>query len=51
MLRHLGFRYFAENLETGIYKTLLEGKAKTPDIDGTSTSKEFTAEIINNLKL
>lgn len=51
MLRHMGYRNFAEILETSIYKTIEEGKKTTKDIGGSSTSMEFTNEVINNLRL
>lgn len=49
LLRHLGLKFFAERLETGIYKTLLKGEIKTPDLDGTNSSEEFTNEILKNI--
>jgi isocitrate dehydrogenase (NAD+) len=49
MLKHLGLPFFAQKLETGIYKTLGEGKAKTFDIGGNNTTDEFTDEIIKNI--
>lgn len=49
LLRHLGLKHFADKLERGIYKTLSESNIKTPDIEGQSTSDEFTTEIINSL--
>eukprot|EP00340_Litonotus_pictus_P003032 CAMPEP_0170516990 /NCGR_PEP_ID=MMETSP0209-20121228/3090_1 /TAXON_ID=665100 ORGANISM="Litonotus pictus, Strain P1" /NCGR_SAMPLE_ID=MMETSP0209 /ASSEMBLY_ACC=CAM_ASM_000301 /LENGTH=160 /DNA_ID=CAMNT_0010802105 /DNA_START=626 /DNA_END=1111 /DNA_ORIENTATION=- len=49
LLRHLGLKYFAERLEKGIYRTLLESNVKTPDIEGFATSEQFTNEIIKNL--
>lgn len=51
MLRHLGHKYFAQKLEDGIYKTLLDGTTKTPDIGGSNSSNEFTNEIIKNLRI
>lgn len=51
LLRHLSLFYFAETLEKSIYKTIVDGKVRTPDIEGISTTKEFTSEIINNMKI
>lgn len=51
LLRHLGFKFFAEKLERGIYKTLRESNIKTPDIEGNATSSQFTTEIIKNIRL
>lgn len=51
LLRHMGHKFFAEKLEKGIYKTLLDGHSKTPDIGGSNTSFEFTNEIINNINI
>lgn len=49
LLRHLGYYHFSEKLENGIYRALKNGNIKTPDINGNSTSKEFTNEIIRNM--
>lgn len=51
MLKHLGLPFFAQKVEKGIYKTLLEGKVKTFDLDGHGTTEEFTNEIIKNIIL
>lgn len=49
MLKHLGLPFFAHRVENAIYKTLLENKVKTFDIDGQNTTEEFTDEIIHNI--
>lgn len=49
MLRHLGHKYFSEKLESAIYSALQSGHKITPDIDGNSTTKEYTDEIIRYL--
>lgn len=49
MLKHLGLPFFAQKIEYAVYKTLLEGKIKTLDIDGRNTTEEFTEEIIKHI--
>lgn len=51
LLRHLGFKHFAEKLEKGIYSTLLESSEKTPDIGGTSNSLKYTNEIMKRIEM
>lgn len=49
MLKHLGLPFFAQKVESGIYRTLVENKVKTFDIDGKNSTEEFTEEIIKNI--
>ena len=49
MLKHLGLPFFARKVEDAIYTTLYKGEIKTPDIDGSNTTDEFTDEIIKYL--
>jgi isocitrate/isopropylmalate dehydrogenase len=50
MLKHLNLPFFAQKIEDGVYKTILEGKVKTFDIGGSNTTDEITEEIIKNIK-
>jgi len=50
MLRHLGYDKQAAEAESAIEKLLKEGKG-TPDCGGKLGTKEFTAEIVRELKL
>ena len=49
MLKYIEQNEVAEKVEKALYKTIKEGKALTCDLGGSSTTTEFTAEIINNL--
>jgi isocitrate dehydrogenase (NAD+) len=49
MLKYIEQRDIAEKVEKALYKTLKEQKVVTADLNGTATTKEFTAEIIKNL--
>ena len=49
MLKYIEQREVAEKVEKALYKTLKEHKVVTADLGGTSTTTEFTQEIINNL--
>ncbi len=48
MLKYINQKDTAEKIEKALFKTLKEGKTLTPDLGGTSSSKEFTRSIINN---
>ena len=49
MLRHLQFPSFADRLETAVKRVILEGKYRTKDLGGTSTTQEVTDAVIANL--
>lgn len=49
MLRHLQFPAFADRLETAVKKVILEGKYRTKDLGGTSTTQEVVDAVINAL--
>lgn len=51
MLRHLGLPFFAEQIQNAVFKTLEEGKVRTPDLGGSHTTKDFTKAIIGNLDM
>ena len=50
MLKYIGEYSYADNIEQALFKTLEEGKTKTPDLGGSSSTDEFTEEIIKNLR-
>ena len=50
MLKHIGKCDIASNIEQAILKTLNNKQALTKDLGGSSTTKELTNAIINNLK-
>lgn len=50
MLRHLNLPFFAEQIQSAVFKTLEEGKVRTPDLGGSHTTKEFTKAIISKIE-
>ncbi|KAL4449620.1 hypothetical protein ABPG74_007443 [Tetrahymena malaccensis] len=50
MLQHMGFPFFADKINRAINKTLCEGKIRTRDIGGTSSTSQYTEAIIKNLE-
>lgn len=49
MLRHLQFPSFADRLETAVKKVIAEGKCRTKDLGGTSTTQEVVDAVIAKL--
>ncbi|XP_058767466.1 isocitrate dehydrogenase [NAD] regulatory subunit 1, mitochondrial-like isoform X1 [Vicia villosa] len=49
MLRHLQFPAFADRLETAVEKVILEGKYRTKDLGGKSTTQEVVDAVIDAL--
>ena len=49
MLRHLHFPSFADRLETAVKRVIAEGKYRTKDLGGTSTTQEVTDAVIAKL--
>lgn len=49
MLRHLQFPSFADRLETAVKKVIFEGKCRTKDLGGKSTTQEVVDAVIANL--
>ena len=49
MLRHLNLPHFAERIQSGVFKTIKEGKVLTCDVGGNASTYEFTKEIIKNI--
>ncbi|XP_041998901.1 isocitrate dehydrogenase [NAD] regulatory subunit 1, mitochondrial-like [Salvia splendens] len=50
MLRHLQFPSFADRLETAVKRVILEGKYRTKDLGGVSTTQEVVDAVIANLE-
>ncbi|XP_050125125.1 isocitrate dehydrogenase [NAD] regulatory subunit 3, mitochondrial-like isoform X2 [Malus sylvestris] len=46
MLRHLQFPSFADRLETAVARVILEGKRRTKDLGGQSTTQEVVDAVI-----
>ncbi|GAA0149498.1 dehydrogenase [Lithospermum erythrorhizon] len=49
MLRHLQFPSFADRLESAVKRVIAEGKYRTKDLGGTSTTQEVVDAVISNL--
>ncbi|KAJ6927798.1 isocitrate dehydrogenase [Populus alba x Populus x berolinensis] len=49
MLRHLQFPSFADRLETAVKRVISEGKCRTKDLGGDSTTQEVVDAVIANL--
>ncbi|KAI7864590.1 isocitrate dehydrogenase, NAD-dependent [Spinellus fusiger] len=49
MLRHLNLYEHANRISNAVYETIQSGSARTADIGGKHTTKEFTAAVINKL--
>ncbi|VVA99374.1 unnamed protein product [Arabis nemorensis] len=49
MLRHLQFPSFADRLETAVKRVISEGKCRTEDLGGKSTTQEVVDAVIANL--
>ncbi|ODV62551.1 isocitrate dehydrogenase [Ascoidea rubescens DSM 1968] len=49
MLKHIGLDEHADRISKATYKVISDGKVRTHDIGGNSTTEEFTAEILRKL--
>jgi len=49
MLRHLGERAAADNIENSMFAVFTEGKVRTRDIGGTAKTAEFADAIIKKM--
>lgn len=50
MLRHINLLHYSEQIYNAILKTLADGKVRTKDLGGQSTTDEFTRAVIHNIK-
>ena len=50
MLRHLQFPSFADRLEAAVMAVIAEGKARTIDLGGNSTTQDMTDAVIAKLE-
>ncbi|RZF43778.1 hypothetical protein LSTR_LSTR009201 [Laodelphax striatellus] len=50
MLHHVNLGYYGTMIRNAVNSVLQEGKIKTKDLGGQSTTNEFTYAIINNLR-
>ncbi|XP_055376515.1 isocitrate dehydrogenase [NAD] subunit beta, mitochondrial [Condylostylus longicornis] len=50
LLRHINLNEHSERLQNAIFKVLSDGKIKTKDLGGQSTTQEFTHAVIHNIE-
>lgn len=50
MLRHLNLDDHAGRIANAVHKTISEGKVRTPDMGGNSSTTDFTSAVIANLQ-
>ncbi|KOS14822.1 mitochondrial nad-dependent isocitrate dehydrogenase subunit 1 precursor [Malassezia pachydermatis] len=49
MLRHFGLDYQANQIATSVYRVIADGKVRTADMGGHSTTQQFTEAVLKNL--
>ncbi|WFD30127.1 isocitrate dehydrogenase (NAD(+)) [Malassezia sp. CBS 17886] len=49
MLRHFGLDYQANQIAAAVYRVIVEGRVRTPDSGGSSTTQQFTQAVLENL--
>ena len=49
MLRHINLPTYSEMIQSAINKVLNDGKVRTKDVGGQSTTLEFTRAVIANI--
>uniref|UniRef100_A0A1B6D7T9 Isocitrate dehydrogenase [NAD] subunit, mitochondrial n=1 Tax=Clastoptera arizonana TaxID=38151 RepID=A0A1B6D7T9_9HEMI len=49
MLTHVNLQHYGDMIRNAVNRVLKSGKVKTKDLDGQSTTNEFTYAVINNL--
>lgn len=49
MLRHLGYTKGADRLDTAVDQVIREGRYLTPDLKGTSTTREVLDAVLGKL--
>ena len=49
MLDHLGLTAAGEHVERAVAAVLADGKVRTPDLGGSSTTRQVTAAVIEKL--
>jgi isocitrate dehydrogenase (NAD+) len=50
LLRHLGLMDHANRISKAVYGVILEGKTRTRDMGGTSTTHEFTRAVLDKME-
>jgi isocitrate dehydrogenase (NAD+) len=50
LLRHLGLDEHANRISKATYAVIADGKVRTPDMGGSSTTHQFTKAILDKLE-
>jgi isocitrate dehydrogenase (NAD+) len=50
MLKHMGLDAYADRIHASVLKTIGEGKFRTGDLGGKSTTTDYTKALIGNLE-
>jgi len=50
MLHHINLKHHSRSLRDSLDKVLRVGKVKTKDLGGHSTTKQFVAAVLDNLR-
>lgn len=50
LLRHVNLQNYSDQIVNAVNSVLLEGKVRTKDLGGQSTTNEFTYAVIANLR-
>lgn len=50
MLNHVNLRRYAEQIRDAVNRVLNDGKVRTKDLGGQSSTTDFTAAIIHSLR-
>ncbi len=49
MLRHLGFKYHAQSINTALHNVYASSDLRTPDLGGSASTTAFTAAVVKAL--
>jgi len=50
MLRYLNLPYYADVIQEGVFRAIRKGNNLTPDLGGSANTRDFTREVIKNIK-
>lgn len=49
LLRHINLHSYSDKIVNAIFKVLEDGKVRTKDVGGQSTTQDFTRAVIANI--
>lgn len=50
LLKHLGLHQLADKIDFAVMKVLKDGKVKTADLGGKSSTTDFTKAVVSSLQ-